>query len=114
MKKAIVTTILLGIGFICANGVNAQSSKYDPPKKVLDLLQKHGCVSCHKGDKKTMGPSYYDIAQKNYTDAKIVDLIWKPENNWKSKGYPPMAALPNVPKDDGLKIAKWINSLRSK
>ncbi len=111
MKKTIVTTILLGIGFLYAS--NAQAQKYDPPKKVQDLLGKYGCVSCHKADKKLMGPSYLDISKQEYPDAKIVGLIWKPENNWKSKGYPPMAPI-NIDKKDGMQIAKWINSLKSK
>lgn len=113
-NKAIVTAILLGVGSFYASNSHAQSSKYDPPTKILDLLQKHGCISCHKSDKKMMGPSYLDISQQNYSDAKIVELIWKPDNNWKSKGYPPMTPLPNVPKADGMKIAKWINSLKTK
>jgi cytochrome c len=114
MKKVIITAILLGVGSLYATQTNAQSGKYDPPEKILSLLQKNGCVSCHKADKKLMGPSYLDISQQNYSDAKILELIWQPQNNWKSKGYPPMTPMPNVPKQDGLKIAKWINSLKTK
>jgi cytochrome c len=40
-------------------------------------------------------------------------LIANPKpSNW--PGYPPMAAMKNVPKDDAIKIATWINSLRKK
>jgi len=30
--------------------------------------------------------------------------------NW--EGYPPMAPMTNVPKDEALKIAKWIATLK--
>jgi cytochrome c len=51
------------------------------------------------------------VAKKKYSVDKIVALIAKPQpSNW--PGYPPMAPMTNVPKDDAIKIAKWINSLR--
>ncbi|MFM2267376.1 MAG: hypothetical protein RL757_817 [Bacteroidota bacterium] len=109
MKRGIFSLVC----FLFAGAGFAQTAKYAPPQKVLDLLQKHGCVTCHKADKKAIGPAFYDISKKGYTDQKIVELIAKPQNNWKSEGYPPMAPLPNVPKADGLKIAKWVNSLKS-
>ena len=105
---------MFSLGLFCVSmGVShAQTSKYAPPQKIADLLQKHGCVTCHKADKKAIGPAFLDIASKGYSDQKMVELIWKPQNNWKSEGYPPMAALPNLPKADGLKIAKWVNGLK--
>jgi len=51
------------------------------------------------------------VALKNYSDEQIVQLIHEPKpENWPD--YPAMAPLPNVPKDDALKIANWINSLK--
>jgi cytochrome c len=53
------------------------------------------------------------MAKKKYKPEQIVELIYNPQpSNW--PGYPPMAALPNVPKDEALKIAKWIVSLGKK
>ena len=52
-----------------------------------------------------------DVAKRNYTNDQIVDLIYNPKpEHW--PGYTEMAAMPQVPKADALKIAAWINSLK--
>ncbi|HAO51817.1 MAG TPA: cytochrome C, partial [Runella sp.] len=52
------------------------------------------------------------MAKKKYKPEQIVELIANPKPaNW--PGYPPMAPL-NVPKDEAMKIAKWIVSLGKK
>jgi cytochrome c551/c552 len=75
------------------------------------LLKKYTCIACHNETKKQIGPAYKDIAKRKYSNERIVELIWKPEPaNW--PGYAvPMAAMPQVKKEDGLKIAAYINSL---
>lgn len=79
---------------------------------VKPLLQKHTCLACHAEDKKVIGPAFKDVAKRNYTDQRIVDLIYKPEpQNWPEYATP-MAAMPQVPKKDALKIAQYINSLK--
>ena len=80
------------------------------PGEISTLLTKHTCLACHKPEQRLVGPAYTEVAKKKYTNEQIVELIHKPvPANW--PGYPPMAALPNVPKEDALKIAGWINSL---
>lgn len=100
--------LALGGSLALANTLNAQT----PPAKVKSLLDKYGCLTCHRADKRLVGPSYVDISKQNYSDTKIVELIWRPQNNWESKGYPLMLPFPQVAEADGLKIAKWINSLK--
>ncbi len=81
-------------------------------KEVAPLLAKNTCVACHKKDEKLIGPSYKDIAKRNYEDKRIVELIYKPEpENWPEYKVP-MLALPQVPKGDAFQIARWINSLK--
>lgn len=79
--------------------------------KIKQLLEKNTCFACHKEDEKLVGPSYQEIAKRNYSDERIVELIYKPEpENWPD--YPaPMIALPHLDKDELLEIAHWINSL---
>lgn len=90
--------------------VNQEASKIDETE-VQKLLTKNTCVACHSADKKLIGPSFKDIAKRNYSDERIVELIYKPEpGNWPEYSVP-MAPLPNVPKNEALKIASWINSL---
>jgi cytochrome c len=102
----LVATVLTGLS------ASAQTKAPDPPAEIQTLLQKNICLTCHKVNDRLVGPAYVEVAnKKNYTPEQIVALIYKPKpENW--PGYPPMAALPNVPKDEALKIANWIVSLR--
>lgn len=83
------------------------------PDDVSALLKKHTCVSCHKVDKKGIGPNWTEIAQKKYTVKEIITLVYEPKpEHW--PGYVSMAALPQVPKADLKKIASWIKTLEEK
>jgi cytochrome c len=106
MKKVLFSSLLLA-----GLALNVQAQEF--PEDIKPLMSKYTCTACHKVDTKLVGPAYTDVAKKKYSDAKIVELIanQKPAN-W--PGYPPMAAMKNVPKEDALKIAGWINSLRKK
>ncbi|MEY2792756.1 MAG: hypothetical protein RJA76_748 [Bacteroidota bacterium] len=88
-----------------------QAIAEDFPADIKPLMQKYTCFACHKVDARLVGPAYKDVAKKKYSVDKIVSLIAKPQpSNW--PGYPPMAPMTNVPKEDAVKIAKWINSLK--
>ncbi|NJN33867.1 MAG: cytochrome C [Saprospiraceae bacterium] len=90
---------------------SAKAQTVAPPTEVNGLLQKHTCYTCHKADKKMIGPSWQDIAKKGYDKKKFIGLVAKPvPANW--PGYPPMAALPNVPKADLEKIYTWVSTLK--
>lgn len=106
MKKVLFSALLLA-GFVA--NVQAQ----DIPEDIKSILQKNTCLACHKADAKLVGPAYKDIAKKKYSNEKIVDLIANPKpSNW--PGYPPMAPMKNISKDDAMKVAGWINSLAPK
>ena len=80
--------------------------------EIEPLLVKNTCTACHNTNKRQVGPSFADIAKRKYTDERMVQLIYNPEpKNW-PEHETPMAPMPQVPKDEALKIAKWINSLR--
>lgn len=106
MKKLLVT-----VGILVAVSLGAKAQTVIPPD-VQKLLQKNTCLACHNVDKKLVGPSYKEIMQKKkYKPEQIVELIYKPKPaNW--PGYPPMAAMANVPKAEALKIATWISKLK--
>lgn len=82
------------------------------PADIEKLLAKNVCLACHKVDTRLVGPAYIEVMkQKKYKATQIVELIYKPNpSNW--PGYPPMAAMASVPKDEALKIAKWIVTLK--
>lgn len=82
--------------------------------EIEPLLVKNTCTACHNTDKRQVGPSFKDIAKRKYTNERIVQLIYIPEpKNW-PEHETPMAAMPQVPKGEALKIAAWINSLLAK
>lgn len=95
--------------FSCSSGKKSEVSEIDEVK-VKQLLEKNTCFACHKPNEKLVGPSYQEIASKNYSDERIVALVYKPEpENWPE--YPPMIALSHIDKSELLHIARWINSL---
>jgi cytochrome c len=80
------------------------------PEDMKALMTKHTCIACHRVDARLVGPAYKEVAKKGYTNEQIVELIYNPKpSNW--PGYIAMAPMKNVPKDDALKLATWINSL---
>jgi cytochrome c551/c552 len=79
---------------------------------INSLLAKNTCTACHQANKRQVGPSYADIAKRKYTNEQIVELIYNPKpENWPDYATP-MAAMPQVPREEALKIAAYINSLR--
>lgn len=79
--------------------------------EVKGLLVNYTCTACHTTNNKQIGPGFIEIAKRQYTNEKIVELIHKPEpKNWPEyeTAMPPM---PQVATEDALKIAAWINSL---
>ena len=75
------------------------------------MLAKYTCLACHNPDKRQVGPAYVDVAKRGYTPERIVELIHNPEpKNWPDYATE-MPPMPQVPKEDALKIARWINSL---
>lgn len=79
--------------------------------EVKGLLAKHTCLACHNTEKRQVGPAYVDVAKRGYTPEKIVELIHNPDpKNWPDYATE-MPPMPQVPKEDALKIARWINSL---
>jgi cytochrome c len=88
----------------------AKVAVIEPPAEINDLLNKHTCLTCHAVAERVVGPSYVEVAKRNYSAEEIVSLIYKPKpEHWLD--YPPMIGLPKVPKEDALKIANWIISL---
>ncbi|MFN4000351.1 c-type cytochrome [Algoriphagus sp.] len=80
--------------------------------EIKGLLAKNTCTACHQKEKKQVGPAYVDVAKRNYTPEKMVELIYNPKpENWPDYATP-MPPMPQVPREEALKIARWINSLK--
>jgi cytochrome c551/c552 len=82
--------------------------------EVEGMLTQYTCLACHNTEKRQVGPAYADIAKRKYTNEEIVKLIYNPQpQNWPDYATE-MPPMPQVPEEDALKIAAWINSLTSK
>ena len=80
--------------------------------QIKPLLDKNTCSACHQIGKRQVGPSFTEIAKRKYSANQIVNLIYSPKpQNWPDYATE-MPPMPQVPKDDALKIANWINSLK--
>ena len=90
----------------------ANTAEVVVPADINALLEKNTCLTCHNANEKVVGPAYKEVAKRNYTPEQIVALIYKPKpSNWPDY-QTPMVGLPNVPKEEALKIANWIVSLK--
>jgi cytochrome c551/c552 len=80
-------------------------------EEIKPLLAKNTCLACHDVEKRQVGPAYTEVAKRKYSNEEIVELIYNPKpENW--PGYAtPMPPMPQVPREEALKIAAWINSL---
>ena len=79
-----------------------------------DLAKKHNCFACHAVDKKVVGPSYKQVADKYRGDkaaaAKLVEKVKKGGSGvWGPVPMPPNAAVPDA---DVKKLVDWILSLK--
>ena len=104
-SKTLATSAILA-----ANTVKTE--KVPSFNDVKAMMASYTCLSCHNPDRKLVGPAFKDIAKRKYSPEKILQLIHNPQpENWPE--YPtPMPPMPQVKKEDGLKIAAYINSLR--
>ena len=94
----------------------ATSSIMDNPdyEKGLNLVAKSDCFTCHKLREAATGPAYGDVAKKyENTEANIEMLADKVikggQGVW---GQVPMAAHPQLPKEDVKQMIKYILLLK--
>ena len=93
-------------------GAGKSGVKVPTAAQIKTLLDKNTCSACHQADKRQVGPAFRDVARKGYSNQRIVELIYKPQaGNWPDYATE-MPPMPQVDKDEALKIAAWINSLK--
>ncbi|MDT0648098.1 c-type cytochrome [Zunongwangia sp. F260] len=91
--------------------VSSEESQVPDFETVQPILQRNTCFACHAVDKKQVGPSYTEVAKRNYSNERILELIHNPEpENWPDYAIA-MPPMPQVSEEDALIIAAYINSL---
>jgi len=97
-----------------ASTKTSSATKAPTFEEIQPILAKNTCLACHAVSKRQVGPAYTEVAKRKYSNEKIVELIYNPKpQNWPDYATP-MAPMPQVPRDEALKIAAWINSLTGK
>lgn len=97
--------------YIKSSKINSSKIQISDGEK---LIAKSDCIGCHNKDKKVVGPSYVDIANKyaandkniNYLSGKIIkggSGVW---------GTLPMGAHASLTKNDAKSMVKYILSLK--
>jgi cytochrome c len=108
MIKAIVLIAALAAGAVFPGAALAND------KKGAALAKSKGCFACHSADKKLVGPSYRDIADK-YRGQKDAEALLAKRVKGGSKGvWGPVPMPPNAHvKDDEIQtLVRWILSTR--
>ena len=85
-----------------------------PALANADLAQKKSCLACHATDKKLVGPSYKDVADKYAGQkdavAKLAEKIQK--GGVGAWGQIPMPANPQVSADEAKTLAAWVLTIK--
>ena len=104
MKIAVVVSAaVVGIAFTAASDVAANEA----------LAQKHNCLACHATDKKVVGPSYKEIAQKYAGDEAASKTLEGKVKDGSTGVWGPIPMPPNkIPDADNKALVAWILSLK--
>ena len=78
-------------------------------------MSANDCTACHTIDKKTIGPSYIDIAKKYEPPDSVIDMLVGTIINGGSGvwGQVPMTPHPTLSKDTAREMVKYILSLKN-
>ncbi len=90
----------LGAAFVASGAARADEA----------LARKHNCTACHQVDRKSVGPSYKDVANKYRgqadAGAKLSAHVKSGSKGlWGPIPMPPNAAVPDADID---KLVKWV------
>lgn len=132
MKKYFILAGISALAFACGNSATenkagetaATATEQAAPaaaapsadeEKGIELIAGNDCLTCHKVNEKSIGPSYTDVANKyNADDATIADLAGKiikgGSGVW---GEVPMTAHPQLSEDDAKIMVKYVLSLKN-
>jgi cytochrome c len=125
MKKLFLTGCLGLLIFSCSKKENTPIDASSSETTVISesaknnlsgdqIMETLDCSACHSANEKMIGPSYQEIAEK-YSDKDIELLASKIiEGGSGVWGNVPMAAHPQVSKEDAKKMVEYILTLKKK
>lgn len=78
-------------------------------QSMAALAQKNNCAGCHQVDKRTIGPSYREIAAKYKADAGAQSRLAEKVKNGGSGNWGAVPMPPNAIRDEDIRaLVKWI------
>ena len=92
--KVLSSIVLAAAGTLAFSSLAAHAGIDDT--KAQALLKQGGCMTCHNIDKKSMGPSFKDVAQKRKGEANAIATMEKSVRGG-SKGTYGAMPMPAVP-----------------
>ncbi len=127
MKKYVILVGISAIAFACGNqsnneaAANTETPTEQAPagpsadeEKGIELIAGSDCLTCHKVNEKSIGPSYQEVAAKYKADDATIALlagkiIQGGSGVW---GQVPMTPHPQLSEDDAKTMVKYILSLK--
>ena len=95
-------SIAVLVGLLMAGGASASE------KMVKDL----GCMSCHNMERKVVGPSFKQIAERYHAVETVDAHLFIMNGSLRRWGPVPMPVQPKVTEDQAKAIVKWILTLK--
>ena len=121
MHKVKVLSAAAAIFFIFSAGsaVFAEDTDSDAAPAALageELAKSKNCLTCHKVDAKSIGPSFQEIAAKYTEDDAAVATLEKSikEGSEGKYGGIAMPAQKQVSDEDAAKLSEWVMTLGAK
>lgn len=99
--------LALCIPMLAFGQVATAAPDYD---QVNEILSKNACLACHAVDKKVVGPSYQEVAEKRKGEADAAEVLAKHIKEGSQGVYGPIPMPPNVGiSDDDIKVVvEWL------
>ncbi|MCC6723426.1 MAG: c-type cytochrome [Saprospiraceae bacterium] len=128
MKKILILLAVAAMYAACSSNESAPATdteaSAEKPKSMVaedittnpdymkgkELIAKNDCLTCHKDHEKLVGPAYKDVAAKYASDPNAIEGLAEKvmKGGTGVWGQVPMAAHPNLSKEDAVALVKYI------
>lgn len=105
MKALVSAAVALGV-------LGALSAA--PAMASEDLAKAKNCMACHATDRKLVGPSYQEVAEKRAAEEGAVAVLAEKIQKGGAGVYGPVPMPPNplVSDAEAVQLAEWVLSLK--
>lgn len=125
MKKALFSLVVVtSLLYACGGGAGSDTGNKAPAKKDVtqnpvyiagqDLISKSGCLTCHKVNEASTGPSYKSIANKYPNNVETYETLSLKiiKGGYGVWGQIPMIPHPDLTQETATAMVKYILLLK--